>query len=67
MTPWKKLLKLAVIEAHFPELHGNLAHRTGRGEGSTAKAAISRAIGHVLRSGKGRRFTRINCTVVTQQ
>jgi hypothetical protein len=57
-------MKLAYIEATFPELRGGYAQRTGRGEGSNAKTAISRAVGDLLKGGKGRRFTIFTAKVV---
>jgi hypothetical protein len=57
-------MKLATIEATFPELRGKYSQRSGRGEGSTAKSAISRAIGALLKSGNRRRFSVFTCRVV---
>jgi len=61
-------MKIAHIDATFPELKGGFASRSGRGEGSTAKVAISRAMSDLLKSGRGRHFTSIKCsiTVITK-
>lgn len=65
----KRKIKLAWVAATFPELKGRYSQREGRGEGSTAKAAISRAIGDLLKSGKRKRFTTIlaKVTVIDKQ
>ena len=55
-------MKLATINAMFPEVKGN-PYRTGRGKGANAKAAISRAFGDVLKQVKGKRIHTINATV----
>jgi hypothetical protein len=62
-------MKLAFIQATFPELKGKFSQREGRGEGSTSKAAISRAIGDLLKSGRRKRFTTIlsKITVIDKQ
>jgi hypothetical protein len=57
-------MKLAYIEATFPELKGGFSQRSGRGEGSNSKAAISRAVAALLKSGKGKHFTTILCKIV---
>ena len=47
-------MKVATISGEFPELRGNnLA--IGRGEGSTAKAAIARAVSDLLKQPNVRR------------
>lgn len=47
-------MKIATIQGEFPELKGNnLA--VGRGQGSTAKAAIARAIADLLKQSNVRR------------
>jgi hypothetical protein len=46
----------------FPELKGN-CYRTGRGEGSNPKAAISRAIGHALKQVKGKRWSTVRVSI----
>jgi len=56
-------MKHAIIEAHFPELRGPLAFRTGHGEGSNSKAAISRAVGTLLKSINGKWFTSFTCKI----
>ena len=55
-------MKLATLECMFPELKGN-CYRTGRGEGSNPKAAISRAIGHALKQVRGKRWQTIKATI----
>jgi hypothetical protein len=46
----------------FPELKGN-CYRTGRGRASNPKAAISRAIGDVLKQVRGKRWQTIKATI----
>ena len=55
-------MKLAIAECFFPDLEGN-CYRTGRGEGSNPKAAISRAIGHALKQVKGKRWSTVRATI----
>jgi len=55
-------MKLATLECMFPELKGN-CYRTGRGEGSNPKAAISRAIGHALKQVKGKRWSTVRVSI----
>ena len=43
-------MKHAFIEATFPELTVPKANQTGRGDGSTMKVAIQRAVGNLLKS-----------------
>lgn len=63
------MAKLAYISATFPELKGKYSQREGRGEGSNSKAAISRAVGSLLKSVNRKHFTTILCkvTVITKQ
>jgi hypothetical protein len=56
--------KHAYIEAFFPELPGGKCYQTAHGEASTAKAAISRAVGSVLKQVKGRRLKTIKATII---
>ena len=56
-------MKLVTAECMFPELRGGAIYRTGRGEGSTAKAAISRAFADALKQNKGKRFHSIKATI----
>ena len=56
-------MKLATVEATFPELKGGSIYRTGHGKASTAKAAISRAFGDVLKQNRGKRFHSIKATI----
>jgi hypothetical protein len=56
-------MKIAHVEAMFPELKGRHIYRSGRGEGSNPKAAISRAMGDLFKSVKGKRFSTIKCTI----
>ena len=56
-------MKIAYVEAMFPELRGKFIYRTGRGEGSNPKAAISRAMGDLFKGVKGKRFSTIKCTI----
>jgi len=55
-------MKLAIAECMFPELKGN-CYRTGRGRASNPKAAISRAIGDVLKQVRGKRWQTIKATI----
>lgn len=56
-------MKLAIVEAFFPEIPSGKCYVTGRGEGSNAKAAISRAIGDALKQVKGRRIHSFKATI----
>jgi hypothetical protein len=56
-------MKLAFVEAMFPELKGKYIYKTGRGEGSGNKAAISRAMGDLFKQVKGKRVSIIKCTI----
>jgi len=56
-------MKIAFIEAFFPELKGKFIYRTGRGEASSNKAAISRAMGDLFKGVKGKRVSVIKCTI----
>jgi hypothetical protein len=47
-------MKIARIEAQFPELKGN-SYADGKGEASTTKAAISRAFSDLLKQPNVRR------------
>lgn len=57
------MAKQAYIEGFFPELKGR-ADRVGRGQGSNAKAAISRAVGDLLKQVKGKRIQTIKATII---
>ena len=56
-------MKIAFCEAMFPELKGKFIYRTGRGEAAGNKAAISRAMGDLLKQVKGKRISVIKCTI----
>ena len=56
-------MKLAIAECMFPELKGGSIYKTGRGEGSNPKTAISRAIGHALKQVRGKRWQTIKATI----
>jgi hypothetical protein len=56
-------MKLATIEGFWPELRGKHIYATGRGRGSTAKAAISRAIADILKAQRGKRWTSFKATI----
>lgn len=47
-------MKIATVQGEFPELRGN-NQAVGRGQGSTTKAAISRAISDLLKQPNVRR------------
>ena len=57
-------MKIARIAAQFPELRGE-SYADGKGEGSTAKAAIARAFGDLLKQPivKGRRIQTIKANI----
>jgi len=55
-------MKLATLECMFPELKGN-CYRTGYRERANPNAAISRAIGHALKQGKGKRWSTVRATI----
>ena len=65
------MAKIAFIEAFLPELKGGKCDQSGRGEGANAKAAISRAMGEVLKKVKGKRVSviqaRITLTTKTEE
>ena len=56
-------MKNVLIEATFPELKGGFIYKNGRGSGSNPKAAISRAIGDLLKQVKGKRVSIIKATI----
>lgn len=56
-------MKIAFVEAFFPELKGKFIYRTGRGEASDNKSAISRAMGDLFKGVKGKRVSVIKCTI----
>jgi len=60
-------MKVAFIEAFFPELKGGKINQSGRGEGANAKAAISRAFGDMFKKIKGKRVSVIKCTITLTQ
>jgi hypothetical protein len=57
-------MKIATIEAEFSELKGN-NRATGRGEASTARAAVSRAFGDLMKQDNVRhkRISQISATI----
>lgn len=56
-------MKIAFVEATLPELKGGKMYQTGRGEGANAKAAISRAMGDILKKVKGKRVSIIKAQI----
>lgn len=56
-------MKIAFVEATLPELKGGKMYQSGRGEGANAKAAISRAVGEVLKKVKGKRISVIQARI----
>jgi hypothetical protein len=56
-------MKGAFIEATLPELKGGKMYQSGRGEGANAKAAISRAMGDMLKKIKGKRISIIQARI----
>ncbi len=57
------MAKIAFIEATLPELKGGKMYQSGRGEGANAKAAISRAMGDMLKKVKGKRVSVIQARI----
>jgi hypothetical protein len=57
------MAKIAFIEATLPELKGGMMYQTGRGTGANAKAAISRAMGSMLKHVKGKRISVIQARI----
>lgn len=57
-------MKIATVEAQILELRGN-SYATGRGQGSTSKAAISRAFSDLFKQPNvsRKRFTTIKATI----
>lgn len=60
-------MKLAIIEATFPELRGGAAHQSARGKGSTPRVAIARAFGNLLKGVKGKRFSTVQARVTLSE
>jgi hypothetical protein len=56
-------MKIAFVEATLPEMKVPKMYQSGRGEGANAKAAISRAMGDMLKKVKGKRISVIKCTI----
>lgn len=56
-------MKNAFVDALFVELKGPSAFKAARGKGSTAKVAISRAFGNLLKQTRGKRFQTIKATI----
>ena len=54
---------IAFVEATLPEMKVPMMYQSGRGEGANAKAAISRAMGDMLKKVKGKRISVIKCTI----
>lgn len=58
-------MKIAFIEAAFPELPSPKMYQTGKGEGGTMKVAIRNAISNMLKSRQlaHKRISVIKCTI----
>ena len=56
-------MKLVTVEAMAPELKGRYIYTTGRGRGSSPKAATARAFADVFQQLRGKRFHSLKCTV----
>jgi hypothetical protein len=58
-------MKIAFIEAAFPELPSPKMYQSGRGEGGTMKVAIRNAVGNLLknRALAHKRISVIKCTI----
>lgn len=57
------MAKIAFIEATLPELKGGQMYQYGKGEGANTKAAISRAMGAMLKKIKGKRISVIQARI----
>jgi hypothetical protein len=57
------MAKIAFVEGTFPELPSSRMYHSGRGEGANAKAAISRAMGDMLKKIKGKRISIIKAQI----
>ena len=56
-------MKIAFIEATLPEMKVPKMYQSGRGEGTNAPAAISRAFKDLLRKVKGKRISVIKAQI----
>lgn len=58
-------MKIAFIEAFFPELTGGKINQSGKGEGGTMKVAIRNAVSDLLknRALAHKRISVIKCTI----
>ena len=56
-------VKVATVEAMFPELRGGNIYKVGRGRASNSKAAISRAFADVLKQVSRKRISQIKATI----
>lgn len=56
-------MKQAYIEATFPDLKVKDAFQTGRGRGGSARIAIGRAFGDLLKKVSKKRVTTIKATI----
>ena len=57
-------MKQAYIEATFPDLKVKDAYQTGRGRGSSARIAVGRAFGDLLKKVSGKRIGSIKATII---
>ena len=56
-------MKLAICECTFPELKGGNIYKTGRGQGSTSKAAIARAFADALKQVRKKHVHQIKAAI----
>jgi hypothetical protein len=56
-------MKIAFVEATLPEMKVPKMYQSGRGEGTNAPAAISRAFKDMLRKVKGKRISIIKAQI----
>jgi hypothetical protein len=56
-------MKIAVVQATFPELRGAYIYKTGRGRGSNAARATARAFADLFRQVSRRRVTVFKATI----
>ena len=56
-------MKIVTISGMFPELKGGHIYRTGRGEGSTVRAAGARAFAELLKIQRRKHFTHIKADI----
>lgn len=56
-------MKIATVEAMFPELRGGKIYKIGRGQGSDSRVAINRAFADLLYQVSGCHIHQIKATI----